>query len=127
MKLMRCVCVLWLIFTGAMVFRLSAQPSVEEDEADRKWFRETKAKAESGSAEAQNNLGSMYSKGQGVAKNFFCSSATINIRSIKECVARFVCRYQRSATIRVRIGLALELIARSGNAPAAVAKATADE
>ncbi len=44
---------------------LDAQPS----EAERKEFLGLKAKAEKGDAEAQRNLGWMYAKGQGVAKD----------------------------------------------------------
>src|ERR1035437_3734238 len=54
-----------LLVLAALVLRLPAQ----EDEALRKRFEETKAKAEKGDAVAQFNLGSDYFSGQGVAED----------------------------------------------------------
>src|ERR1035437_428720 len=50
-----------------------AQPpqlTPQQSEVDRKLFEDTKAKAESGDANAQNSLGICYGKGRGVVKDF---------------------------------------------------------
>ena len=48
-------------------------------EAENKAFAETKAKAETGDASAQNNLGVMYANGKGVEQNFVTGYALWNI------------------------------------------------
>ncbi len=54
-----------LLLSAAIVFRVAAQPN----EADQRPFEEIKAKANTGDAEAQFQLGRRYDRGEGVAKD----------------------------------------------------------
>ena len=63
MKLKWVACVFLVL--AAVALRLPAQQGA----ADRKFFEDTKAKAEKGDALAQFNLGVCYDNGQGVAKD----------------------------------------------------------